>query len=296
MRILTDEYPGYSNRVEIEKFDHIGEFCDTMSETPEKYCSSMNDFGFSGVHSREECLNLLDRGDQATLGEVKDILSDISGVLTPMTRTRKKTRGPFGNLSVPAYLAGHPEPCRRRTKLLSTEGKIRIFLDLSASWVVTKEELRKYRLVVAGFAYALSKIRPVELLAHSIARTADERKSGGSDMICGQVIPLPLKPLDAIAASILAHPGVFRGAMLSRKHYQGDNTYCGIPMHDSSVGKARYLGGKRGDIIIPQLKGGAYRKLFPSGDEKPEAVAEKLMNDYLSGKGMAWEVIKPHGE
>ena len=41
MQVLTEDYPGYTYRVEIERFDHIGEFCDTMGETPEKYCSSM---------------------------------------------------------------------------------------------------------------------------------------------------------------------------------------------------------------------------------------------------------------
>ena len=142
--------------------------------------------------------------------------------------------------------------------------------------------MREYRTAVCSFAYALSKVRPVDLQMFAMS----ECWSGNSNIV-GAAVPLPMRPMDAVAATILAHPGVFRGGLISHDRWRGDSEYDSLGLLDSSSGNAKYLGAKRGDIVIPKMGGGTYSRLF--NGRSPEQVAEELLRTYLNGEGFAFE-------
>lgn len=283
MYLETKKHPDTSKEIRVAIYDDLGDMARGMEEIPNSYQECMNDAGWNECGVRKDCLNLMWKGDDKLLQKTKNNLSSVENLLAPLTKKRKRRASPFGVLQVPAYLAGHPTPCARRTKALSDQGPVRIFMDMSTSCAISGKDLMQYRMMITSFAAALSKLRQVDLTAFVITDTWGLYATGIS-------VPVPLRPLDAVSVTTIAHVAMFRGLMLDKLRELGEAPHDSLPLLGSSKNHALYLGAKRGDIITPQITPGILREII--GDMTEAEAVQKLMRDFLSGKGFVFQTIE----
>ena len=282
--IDKDGHPDTSKKIKVHVYDSLSEMAEHAEAIPPRYQDCMNRRDWNKVGQRAECIKLLWEGDAKLLREVKENLSGCLNLLAPLTKKRARRTSPFGTLQVPAFLMGHPTPCKRRVKLLSTQGPVRIWMDMTTSCAISAEELMSYRMIISSFAAALTNLRQVELNAFSI-----NQAWGGPGVAPGIVVPVPLRPLDAVSVSTIAHVGIYRGLMLDKLKEIAESPGDGLMIFGSSKNHAVYLGAKRGDIITPQITPSILWEIM--GNRTPQEAVEKLMKDYLSGKGFVFETI-----
>ena len=284
MHILDKPHPDTSKNPQVHVYDSLGDMAEGIEQIPEKHQQCMNDESWNKVGNRDDCIKMMWEGDQKLLSKVKDNLGDCLGLLAPLTKKRKRSSSPFGVLQVPAYLSGHPTPCKRRVKQLSSQGPVKIWMDMTTSCSVSAAELMDYRMIIASFAVALTKLRQVELLAFSI------NEAWYSSIAPGIVVPVPLRPLDAVSVSTIAHVGMYRGLMLDKLKEICDSPDDPLRIIGTSKNHAVYLGAKRGDIITPQVTPTILKKIM--ADRTPAQAVHKLMADYLRGEGFVFETIE----
>lgn len=206
---------------------------------------------WAGGKTKEELVHLLRHGDPATIQRVTDGLDWVNAALLPHTRKRRVSRSPFGVLNVPAYLAGHPEPCRRRLKQVSSQGEIRLWLTYVASSSMTPEEVEHWITILTGFAYGLAKIRPVRGTLVSFCTDFSE--------VYGCTMDFNTRPMDAATITALASVSSYRGAIITLKDRLLPNSFD-HPILADYTPVLRHIGAKAGDLVSPVLTPWTYRR------------------------------------
>ena len=282
MQVLSKAHQEVKGTMKVHVFDDLGELFGELENLQPHYRHGVERASWNSLGQFDDCVKLMHEGDQETLGKVKDSLKETASLLAPLTKKRKRINGPFGVLNTAAYLAGHPTPCKRRVKRLSDQGPVNIWMDMGTVCDMTNEQLGNYRMVIVAFAAALAETRQVNLNAFKITGTCGKVSSG----VC---FPVPLRPLDAVSATVLGHPALYRGLIMDYvRQVAGCSPHDCLPIVGSSKAHAVYFGAKRGDIITPNLMQDIYSTVIEN--RTPAAAAKKLMEDFLSGEGFVFEV------
>lgn len=134
---------------------------------------------------------------------------------------------------VPEFLAGVPNPMRRRVQVASDKTPVRIIIDLNSSMSVSADVLLKRGLAVLALAMGLAQERAVELWGLvSLARVNENTDDQAGIMWCIACSGEPLD-LSRVAAS-LASPAFCRGAgyALCCEHLRANVTCRGLGGRD----------------------------------------------------------------
>lgn len=184
---------------------------------------------------------------------------------------------------VPEYLAGRPDPMRRRVQVCAETAPIRMFLDLVSSQEIDEADLRKRGASFLALAMALVQVRPVELYA-----TIPDRPTQAKAKSAVSVIRLATAPLDTAAvAAVFCNPAITR-----HLGYAYVNHLAGVPesgldwyrgIYPTNEARSNYVDALRADLGL--APGDVYLPPAYYGDEaisNPRAFVERGIREYAA--------------
>lgn len=193
----------------VAVFDTPGEFIDRaslMSGKPATQAEMRADRN-SRFYSGETWAQMQTRaveGDAETAKRAAAIMSQIARVPYE-TPKRKRVASPYGRVSVGAYLASDPMPCRRHVKQPSPHAPLSIVVSLNSIASVRADSLEKRGVAIAALVRRLTTERPVNLYL--------SRFSTIGDVATCLLVKFPTTPLDSHRlAYLLSSQGFARGA------------------------------------------------------------------------------------
>ena len=143
-------------------------------------------------------------GDAETAKRAAAVMSKIARVPYD-TPKRKRVASPYGRVSVGAYLASGPMPCRRHVKQASPHAPVSIVVSLNSLAKVKADSLEKRGVAIAALVRRLTTERPVNLYL--------SRFSVARDAASCLLVKFPTAPLDSYRlAYLLSSQGFARGA------------------------------------------------------------------------------------
>lgn len=190
-------------------FDTPGQFTDALdglsgvtATREEMGDASARDF-YSGETWRTMQLRAVE-GDAETAKRAAALMAQIARVPYD-TPKRQRVASPYGRVSVGAYLASDPMPCRRHVKKASPHAPVTIVVSLNSLANVSARDLEKRGVAIAALARRLTSERPVALYL--------SRFSAAGGVSSCMLVKFPTAPLDSHRlAYLLASQGFARGA------------------------------------------------------------------------------------
>lgn len=193
----------------VAVFDSPGQFIDAVSDLPgvtltrEEMLSLRHEAFYSG----ETWATMRQRageGDAETAKRAAALMAQIARV-PYATPKRQRVASPYGRVSVGAYLASDPMPCRRHVKKPSPHAPVSIVVSLNSMATVAARDLEKRGVAIAALVRRLTSDRPVSLYLSRFS-------VAGSAASC-MLVKFPTAPLDSHRlAYLLASQGFARGA------------------------------------------------------------------------------------
>lgn len=158
-----------------------------------------------GGESFTEAAIYAEKGNDAYVPEAEKMLDKISADLIdiPMPQWKADLCGAYP--IVPDFLAGNPEPMRRRVNDISDRSPVRIYVCTTSSGGINATVLKRRGAAIMALVLALAPVRPVELYVFSIL-------GSHSDGEAVTYVRLPSAPLHiGITANALCGQGWARG-------------------------------------------------------------------------------------
>ena len=193
-----------------------------------------------GNLTRAEAIDLAHRGDDSFAREAEKLLEQMT---LPESMGRVWDRSPSGAyVVVPEFLAGMPDPMRRKRKAPVANKPVRIWVDTSLSAGISRETFTKRGVAIMALIMRLHSTRPIDVMAYSLAKHYD----GAHYLVTTRIESSPLDL--ALAGFVLAHPAYERHLIHSifKTHF-GQSLFqlCPVP-----TARPDLIGAADGDIVI----------------------------------------------
>ena len=143
-------------------------------------------------------------GDKDTAQKAARLMAAIDAVSKP-TLKRQRIASPYGRVSVGAYLASDPQPCRRKVAMPRDDAPLSIVVSLNSMAGVDASDLHKRGVAIAALARRIAAARPLSLYL--------SRFSACGGINSGMLVKFPTTPIDVYRlAYLLSSQGFARGA------------------------------------------------------------------------------------
>lgn len=236
-------------RTYVKRFESMAQFVAGLSG---KTLNGTGGTKFEGGETLEQSKRLASQGWPHIVDDANKIIADIeaSGLIARGQPTYvNDVAGAFPN--VPAYLAGSPECMfrRGRSELLGEQSPLSVYLDVSVSWDITAEQLKRRGIAILALVLILSERRPVELNLYSSLGSRAERSAQIP------IVRIETQPLDISSATYaLASAGFLRNlcfAFGTPHGFDGAWAWATPPTekkHQDDI--RRVLGASEQDLVI----------------------------------------------
>lgn len=206
MNIDLNPFKRFNGDHVVVRFDSPGEAIRTVSDMsgqPHIATDMRLDARFYSRETWSDLENKCYAGDKETAKRGEKLMKEIEQV-SYETQKRQRVASPFGRVSVGAYLASDPMPCRRKVKKPSNSAPLSIVVSLNSMAQVKAGDLEKRGIAIAALVRRLVVERPVSLYL--------SRFSSVSGVNSCALVKFPTAPLDSYRlAWLLSSQGFARG-------------------------------------------------------------------------------------
>lgn len=226
---------------QLHTFDTVSAFVKDMREPHQ------GDSYWMGGMTARQAVQAAVTGDEAAVVGAERFMDKIEHSLElPETVGLQTVRSPFGGRAdMGAWLAGSPEPMRRRARRANDVGPVKIVVGSFVSSGIDADTLKRRGEAIIAFLMLVQRIRPVDLYI------LGESTHTGRDGWRNYYIRLESRPVSLSQIGfVIGHPAFFRA--LGNGWFQDKNPSApGVPILQSTVAEQRErLGLEPQDILI----------------------------------------------
>ena len=279
MVTLNKKYTGKIGdaKATLETFAGVSDLRQRMETVPE-----YGDSSFAGG-TWDDALGMLETGHAETFTKVRDLADKIQTGVDLTSTIKRPQASPFGRVRVGAFLAGVPQPCVRIQRTESTQGALTVWANTCASAGVQADDLAGYLVALQAFCLAISKTRPVRLMAFQGLQPGRKTSYKGR---YAMAVEVPLSPSDAVSLSSVASPLFLRRLGFALAYDNHGKTSGSLGWAGSASAVAKALGADlETDIVTPDL----HLRVMREALADPVAYVQGQVDRFLKGEGTAFQ-------
>jgi len=227
MKATSNPFPIAADHT-VVKFDNPGQYAAWIESNATASVKDMvNGSNFYNGETYSTAARKIVTGCKETAARADKLMSKLNAT-TPATVKRVKRKSPFGRVSVGAYLAADPMPCRVMVKEKTQAAPLTIVVNVICDARTKTADLEARGIAIAALVKRVSKTRPVSLMICASGQ------ADGADKALA-LVKFPTAPLDSYRlAFMLSNAGFTRG--LNFCFYRSIGKISGCKQGSESIG------------------------------------------------------------